>query len=103
MDAHKDTRLRDIVFEAIDELNEQLPRERRLAKDAGTPLAGADGHLDSLGVVNLIAVLEQKLEERFGTTVNLIDRGLLEDSEPLRSVGTLIDFLRPALNEGAHV
>ena len=98
-----DNRIRQTVFAALDELNGQLPVSRRIAKEDDAPLTGVEGTLDSLGVVNLIAILEQKIEERLGTTVDLLDSGLLGDGEPLQSVNTLIGFLASALNERAHI
>jgi hypothetical protein len=95
-------RIRDTVFSMLDELNEQLPAPRRLVKAETTPLTGPSGPLDSLGVVNLIAVLEQKIEERFATSVDLIDSGLLGDGEPLQSVGALVTFVSFVLNEPPH-
>lgn len=95
--------VRDAIFRALDELNAQLPPDRRLSKDEATPLAGPDGHLDSLGVVNLIALIEQIIEQRFGTTVNLIDSGLLSEGESLNSVGALLTFVLSVLEESSHV
>jgi hypothetical protein len=93
------TRIRETVFSALDELNEQLPPPRRLAKADTTALTGPSGTLDSLGVVNLVAVLEQKIEERFATSVDLIDNGLLGDTEPLQTVATLVSFVSSVLAE----
>ncbi len=95
-------RIHDAVLCALDDVNEQLPPARRLAKADTTALAGADGTLDSLGVVNLIAALEQQLERQFGTTVDLIDKGLLGDAEPLQSVGALVSFVSAVFDAGAH-
>jgi acyl carrier protein len=100
MDAQ--TRIRETVFSVLDELNEQLPAPRRLAKAESTALTGPDGPLDSLGVVNLIAVLEQKIEEQFARSVDLIDNGLLGEAEPLQSVGTLLTFVSAVLDDRPH-
>jgi acyl carrier protein len=97
-----DTRIRDTVFSALDELNEQLPAASRLEKRESTALTGPDGPLDSLHVVNLIAALEQNIEQRFATTVDLIDNGLLGEAEPLQTVGTLMTFVSSVLHEQAH-
>jgi acyl carrier protein len=102
MDMQMQKGIREAVFAALDEVNEQLPAERRLAKAETTPLAGADGHLDSLGVVNLIAAVEQQVERRFGTVVDLLDRGVLDEAEPLRTVHGLTTFLASVLSERAH-
>jgi acyl carrier protein len=100
MDTH--TRIRQTVFSALDELNEQLPPPMRLEKDDSTPLTGPDGPLDSLNVVNLVAALEQKIEERLATTIDLIDNGLFDDTQPLQNVGTLVTFVASVLNGRPH-
>jgi acyl carrier protein len=95
--------VREAVFFALDDLNGQLPPARRLPRTDTTPLAGADGHLDSLGIVNLIALVEQKLEVHSGITVDLIDSDLLGDGDALSTVATLVDFVASLVNERAHV
>ncbi len=48
------------VMDAIDELNEQLPKEERLEKSVDTALFGDGGSLDSLGLVSLVTTLEPR-------------------------------------------
>ena len=62
-----------IVFDAVDDLNKQLPRNKRLDKSPGTRLAGPGGQLDSLGLVNLMVNTEQKLETALGLEVMLAE------------------------------
>jgi acyl carrier protein len=95
--------IREAVYLALDDLNAQLPPARRLPRSETTPLAGEDGQLDSLGVVNLIALVEQKLETHSGITVDLIDSDLLAGGEALNSVATLIEFVASLVNERTHV
>jgi acyl carrier protein len=95
--------VRATVFRVLDELNEQLPSDQRLNKDDVTPLAGPDGRLDSLGLVNLIALLEEKIEQDFRTPINLIDDGALGDGAVFETVGALVTFVSSVLRERAHV
>ena len=74
------TRVREVIFRALDELNGQLPANRQLSKADDTVLVGATGGLDSLGLVNLIAVLEQQVEAEFQTSINLIDDDLMSEA-----------------------
>jgi hypothetical protein len=73
-------RVQDVVFRAIDEVNKQRPAHRHLAKAEHTVLIGPSGGLDSLGLVNLIAVLEQEVETAFHRSINLIDDDLMSDA-----------------------
>ena len=45
-----------VIFAAVDEVNQQLRRAQRLEKSPATVISGEGGRLDSLGLVNLIAV-----------------------------------------------
>lgn len=90
------------VMGAIDELNEQLPKEERLEKSVDTPLFGGGGKLDSLGLVSLITTLEQKIEKNFGMTATLLeDIALLEDENPFENVKSLSDYVASALEKNA--
>ncbi len=70
--------LAQTVIEAMEELNEQLPEESRLPKERETVLFGEDGLLDSMGIINLLVILEEKLESNLKISV-----GLTSDSEIL--------------------
>jgi acyl carrier protein len=54
-----------LIYEGIDEINEQFSGAARLAKSPDNPLVGKSGALDSLGFVNLIAAIEERCEEWF--------------------------------------
>jgi acyl carrier protein len=87
-------RIVHLIFEVIDELNERLPKEQQLAKSVDTPLFGRDSVLDSLGFVNLIVAMEDKVEEQFDKAVVLADeRALQKAASPFRTVGTLADYI----------
>ena len=90
------------VMEAIDELNEQLPKEKRLDKSVDTALFGSEGNLDSLGLVSLVTTVEQKIEENFGEFVALLeDIDLLENVNPFKNVKTLADYIASVLEKNA--
>jgi acyl carrier protein len=83
-----------LIYEVIDELNEQLPAESRLAKAPQTVLFGAHGKLDSLGLVNLITLTEQKVEDTLGTTIVLADeRALSQEDSPFQTVASLSAYI----------
>ena len=83
-----------VIFSAIDEINQQLPKEQRLEKSIDAVLFGRSGKLDSLGLVNLIVATEQKIEEQFGVTMNLADeRTMALENSPFETVRTLADHI----------
>ncbi len=88
------------VMEAIDELNDQLPKEDKLEKSINTALFGNGGKLDSLGLVSLVTTIEQKIEENFGITATLLeDIADLENDNPFSTVKTLADYISSTLEK----
>ena len=93
-------RITELVFGAIGELNEQLPRSKRVRKSLESSLFGSNGALDSLGLVNLIVELEQRVEDDFGRVVRLTDeRAMSTEHNCFSTVQTLVDYLTTRLGE----
>lgn len=93
-------RVRGLVAEAIAELNQQLPPRQRLDVVGEAPLYGDGGPLDSLGLVNLIVGVEEKVTAAFGHTPNLADETLLAGPDPFRTVNALVAHVTAALQAG---
>jgi hypothetical protein len=92
------------VFAALQEVNEQLPKNQRVSATLDTPLIGERAALDSLGLVNLIVCLEQKIEETTGLSVALgSDEAVFQVDGPMRSVESLIAHLVTCLDSKGHV
>lgn len=93
-------KITQILFSVIDELNQLRPTDDHLGKDLETPLAGDSGRLDSAGLINLIALTEQKTAAEFGRPVLLTDeRTLSQINQVFRTLGTLADYIHLRLNE----
>ena len=93
-------KITQMLFSVIDELNQLRPPDERLAKDTDTALAGDSGRLDSAGLINLIAVTEQKTAAEFGRCVLLTDdRTLSQINQVFRTLGTLTDYIYLRLSE----
>ncbi len=83
-----------IVFDAIDDFNSSFPAEKKLEKSVDLHLFGVQGGLDSLGFVNLIVAIEQKIEEEFRVSVSLADsKALSQQNSPFRTVGLLVEYI----------
>jgi acyl carrier protein len=91
-----------IIYESLEELNEQLPNHQRIQKSPDGVLAGRAGGLDSLGFVNLIALVEEKVAHRYKITVSLVDAFSHED-DALENVGRFADSLFQYLTEVGSV
>ncbi len=90
--------IRAIVLEAIDDLNATLPPDEQVEKEPESPLMGA-GKLDSLGVVDLMMILEQKLADRLDARVSLALTSGEGSGTPFASVESLVSHVTALVNE----
>jgi len=84
----------DIVLASLKEVFDQVgtPPPADITED--TVLVGADPVLDSLGVVQLIVEVEQRVEQAHGISVTLAnDKAMSARNSPFRTVGVLTDHL----------
>lgn len=88
----------DVVLAAADELNPDLPSPIDVARGEEAALYGQDGVLDSLGLVSLVASVEQGIQTQLGAIVTLADeRAVSRRQSPFRTVGTLADYIESQL------
>lgn len=99
----QDERVMRALGAAIQEINRTLPEKGRLRCSPDTPLVGAGGQLDSMGLVNLVVAAEQAIEDEFGASVNLGDRrARSETPSPFRTVGSLAAYIGTLIGERQH-
>jgi len=90
----KDGRVSQAIFAAIEEVNRQLPKAQQLERSLDTVLIGPSGKLDSLGLINLIVAIEQKIEEAFEVSITLTNEMMQsQDDSPFESVRNLIGYV----------
>ena len=90
----------DAVNSAVDDLNEILDADQRLAKSPDVALIGKDASLDSLGLVNLIVLVEEKIQGEFGVGITLVDeRAMSQSKSPFRTLGSLAEFVEEQLKD----
>lgn len=94
----------NIVYKTIEEFNltynQNIPFELR--EDAS--LFGKDGILDSLGLVSLIVMIEQAIEDELGVSLILADeRAMSQKTSPFLKVGLLIDYIYIVMEEEISV
>lgn len=91
------------ICDAVDELNSTLPEEKRLDKSPETQLYGDSARLDSLGLVDLILAVEQKIQERFHKNLTLAsERALSMKKSPFRTINTLAGYINELIEESGH-
>ena len=92
--------IENVIINAVQEINEQLPQEQQLAKSTKTVLFGKDGRLDSLGLVNLLVIIEQNIEDEFDVIITIADeKAMSQKRSPFRTIGTLADYIDMFLRE----
>ncbi len=71
-----------------------------LTLDESTRIFGKDGAFDSMQLVNLLMEVEQRVNERYGTTISIADdRAMSQQRSPFRSIGNLADYVSLLLAE----
>ena len=94
-------RILSVIYDAIDEINEPLPKSQQCEKTLETSLFGPDGHLDSLGVTILIVALEQRIEQEFDMYISLTDENTMSfEYSPFLSVVSLAQHISGLLETG---
>jgi hypothetical protein len=81
----------------------QRPLDRRLEKSLDTALFGPASNLDSLGLVNLILIAEENVEELSGVAVNLANQqSIAQANNPYLTVGSLSQYITKLLIEASN-
>ena len=92
--------LNQLFFDVIDEFNAQTEQDKHLKQHADETLFGDGGVLDSLGLVNLITLVEEHVEDEFDVTITLADeKAMSRKKSPFRTVGSLIAYVSDLLEE----
>lgn len=87
--------IKTIVFEALSELN----YEKSTDKNSDMYLFGEKGFLDSMGLVNLVVIIEEKLQDQFNINLLLVnEKAMSQKHSPFRSVDSLTSYIANALN-----
>ena len=95
-------KIKDIIFDAVDEVNEQLEKANRIEKSPDTVLFGKEGKLDSLGLVTLLVAIEQRLEDEFDTSITIADeKAMSQKRSPFYSIKTLSDYIGQLLQSAS--
>ncbi|MBL0305009.1 MAG: hypothetical protein IPQ25_02950 [Chitinophagaceae bacterium] len=92
-----------LIYDSIDEMNLDLEDAEKISKTEETLIFGTGDSLDSLQLVNLITIIEQKLEEETGDFISLADEKAMSlDESPFKTVGSLKNYINTLINEGAN-
>lgn len=89
-----------LIQRAIKDFNDQRPADEQLLDASDSILFGREGKLDSLGLVNLILAVEERLASELDVTITLADeRAMSRKGSPFRTVQSLADYVAERLKE----
>jgi acyl carrier protein len=93
-----DSKVMNVVIDTLKGFNAELQNEVLANPTLETSLYGLNGNLDSLGLVSLIADLEQRINDEFSTDLILADeRAMSARNSPFRNVGSLAEYIEKLL------
>jgi len=92
--------IEDFIIKSLGELEEILPGKKINSLNSSTILFGPKGVLDSMGLVSLIAELEQKIEDELSISILLADeRAMSQRNSPFRTVSSLAEYILELIKE----
>tara|TARA_B100001093_G_C26704852_1_gene960740 strand:- start:22 stop:330 length:309 start_codon:yes stop_codon:yes gene_type:complete len=90
----KTKRIMKCIYDSIDEWNERSKAESKLEKKDTTILMGENSKLDSLGIVNFIVTVEEKIEDEFDQSILLADeKAMSTKNSPFSNVVNLSKYI----------
>lgn len=93
--------IQQIIIECLGALNSERPAEKKLAISPEMALLAENSQLDSLDFVALSVDLEERLRRLTGRSVELSPGAMAENEHPLRTVGTMADYIERKLRSPA--
>ena len=96
------SRVREVLFLAIDEVNRMQPEDQHLPKNDTVALIGPESRLSSLGLVNFVVAAEEKIDDEFHRNVPLIELVSGDGSQHFQTIGALSVFVAEMLEDHSH-
>lgn len=85
---------KEIIYPAMDEIAQTIQSDNEFNKSSETLLFGAMSALDSLAFVSFIVAVEERIFEKCGVQVSLVDEKAMSlKNSPFRTIGTLTEYI----------
>ena len=81
-----------IIKKSIDELNEILPKKKRLINEDSTHLISKKSNLESIDLVNLFINIEQNIKKEKNLSLTFDD--ITNNIDKLKTIGSLKSYLK---------
>jgi len=90
----------ECVLRGIEEFNNNFNLKIDTYKGNETELFGGNSIIDSLGLVNLIVVIEEQLSEKFNISIALAsEKAMSRKVSPFKTVGSLCNYVEEIISE----
>ena len=84
----------ELILEALKEFRTHLGKKWTADLSPAMPLYGHSSEMDSLGLVQLLIDVEERVSDRYGVPVSLTDeKAMSQTHSPFRSVNSLAQYL----------
>ena len=100
------TETAEIILSALREVKQQMGKDGNFEVSLKTRLYGRGSDLDSMGLVQLVVDVEEKIGERYGVPVTLTDeKALSQEHSPFQTAEALANYVTKLLlqKETSHV
>jgi acyl carrier protein len=88
-------KINTLIIDSIKEFN--ITADEKIESEK---IYGDGSSLDSMGLVNLIVLLENNIEDVFGKAISLTsEKALSQKRSPFKTIETLSNFVETLLNE----
>lgn len=92
--------LKDLLYPTVAEAKEELDAAEGLRADPEAPLFGQEGGLDSLGLVQFVVMVEDRLEDLSGRRLTLVsEQAMSRRASPFSTLGALAAHVEALLAE----
>jgi acyl carrier protein len=91
--------IQQIIFDAIEMINNAREDDKQIPVSAETELYGTSGQLDSMGLVSFLVDVEESFQDN-DINISLSDeRAMSQSRSPFRNVQSLTDYIATLIKE----
>jgi acyl carrier protein len=86
-----------LVYLSVDEINLEL--DSKLEKKESENIFSANSKLDSMGLVNFIMDVEERIQDHFKLELTLADdKAMSQIRSPFRTIASLVEYIEGLIN-----
>lgn len=92
--------IKNILKEAIEELNEQLDDDEKIEYSDSTRFIGSQASISSISFVTLVSIIEELIEDKLDKTIHLVnEKAFSSKRSPFYSIETMTEYIEELIKE----